>query len=148
IWLSYALIVPDATPEQFTPEMMAELRGHFRRCGRQLRFEVLEPLWPWAGPLLESHGVQLQGRMPLMICRPGQVRPMPAPSSPESAGIELRSATPADSDELIREYLMVAKESFGDCELRVSEREVAEQREHLASGRYTCAYVWWGEGIA
>jgi len=140
IWLSYALILPGAREEDVTPATLAALREHFRQRGRILRFEILDPLRPWLGSRLEALGVQLQGRMPLMICFPEQLQIAPCPD-----GFTLAWLHPDDPDELLAEYIRTGRICFGGPGGDVAPREIAEQREHLAARRYRCMYAR-GEG--
>jgi ribosomal protein S18 acetylase RimI-like enzyme len=148
IWLSYALLIPGSNEADVTADVIEALRSHFLDKRRTLRFEILEPLWPWAGQKLKALDLKLQGRMPLTICLPGQIRPMPLPSGSDDECVALRTLSADDADQVLREHLLAARESFGESNPIVSDQEITEQRGNLTAGRYTCAYLSWSDRIA
>lgn len=141
VWVSYALPKPEATEEQFDPRQVADLRALFASGGRVLRFEFFEPLHPWLAGRLERCGLKLQGAMPLMVCGPGDVRPV------ESAGIEVRPLGPDDPDVLISQFLGTAKLCFGEPPA-ATPQEVKATRQNLRTGAYRSPYATAGERMA
>jgi len=133
IWMSYA--VPLSAHRQDVVDwaaVVAELRAWFKSHDRQLRFEILEPLWPELAPELVRQGVKLQGRMPLMLCGPGDLRVRAVPVS-----VSIEPVTAESSDDAIRELLTTARRGFADAP-DPTDQDVTEQRAALAAGRYRC----------
>jgi len=130
VWLNH--VVPAVAPADraFTVEHFDGLRRLYREHGRILRFEFLEALWPTLGPALESWGMELQGRMPFMLCGPGDLKSVQAP------GVEVQALSERDGDDLLAEFTATAKRSFDVEGGRVEPHEIVEFREALASGRF------------
>lgn len=128
VWVNYALPLRPLAPGEVTPELLGQLREEFRRHGRRLRFEFFEALHPGLAADLERGGLQLQLRIPLMLCAPGAVRERPA------VGVELVRLRGDEPDELLREFLHVARQSFGQPG-EPEPHEVPELRDHLGLGR-------------
>jgi ribosomal protein S18 acetylase RimI-like enzyme len=133
IWLNHVVPATGLTVRSFTVEHFEELRRLYREHGRVLRFEFLEALWPELGPALGRWGMDLQGRMPFMLCRRGELRAVSAP------GVEVRWLSAEDDDAALSEFAMTGKRSFGDQAAAVEPQEVAELRAKLAGERYRCA---------
>jgi predicted GNAT family acetyltransferase len=135
VWLSAVVMDSRADVRALAPTMIDELRSLFREHQRILRFEIFEPLWPGVAGMLESCGVAVQGRMPLMVCAPGDLRPFAA------AGVEIRPVTASATDQEIEEFLATARRCFGEAR-PVGPADVAEARGNLSIGRYRWAAAW------
>ena len=85
IWRNYA--VPDAGAEPSDGDVLA-LIEYFRRHGRVPRLEYVPAAAPGVEPALLRAGFQVEGRPPLMACRPGELR-----AGTTVDGISLISAT-------------------------------------------------------
>lgn len=75
-FLSYAIPLEGAAPTQ------AEVRaliGTFRRRGRLPRLEYFPALAPEVEARLDAAGFAVERRVPLMVCAPQQLRPVPVP---------------------------------------------------------------------
>jgi GNAT superfamily N-acetyltransferase len=118
------------------------LREFFKRHGRRLRFEILEPLWPELGDELLACGVQLQGRMPLMLCGPQDLRSPPMPGGLSIHDLEASTANP-----VLAEALAVARRAFGEERHEPTPQELTEHREALAADRYRTAVARLGGAI-
>lgn len=134
IWLSYALPLSAERREPVTAETIAALRALFAGRSRMLRFEFFEPLWPDLGRELEALGLELQGKMPLMLCGPEDLRPFAA------EGVVIRPLTEADDDATIEAFHRAALASFGQAQ-EIGPAAIAEQRESLRKGVICSAYA-------
>lgn len=132
LWLNHVVPAGGLTDRSFCVEHFEELRRVYQARGRVLRFEFLEGLWPGLGPALEQWGMELQGRMPFMICRRGELKVVAAP------GVEVQWLTAGDDDALLAEFARTGKRSFGDDAAVIEPHEVAELRAKLAGERYRC----------
>ncbi|HSI36664.1 MAG: GNAT family N-acetyltransferase [Phycisphaerae bacterium] len=133
VWLSSALPLSAHRDEPFDwPRVVTELRAWFRSHNRRMRFEILEPLWPELAPLLTGQGVELQGRMPLMLCAPADLRAAPIPT-----GVTIEPVTADSPFEQIRDLVQTANRSFNDGP-ETTDRHVHEHRAALARGQYRC----------
>lgn len=132
IWLNHVVPAAELSERSFTVEQFEELRRHYQQRGRRLRFEFLEDLWPELGPALEQWGMELQGRMPFMICARGALRMIVAPA------IELCPVAAADTDATLAEFLRTGKRSFGDDATQIDANEINELRRGLTESRYRC----------
>jgi GNAT superfamily N-acetyltransferase len=136
IWLSCALAFSRERGQGDPAACVEELRAFFKEHHRRLRFEILEPLWPELAPALMSRGVELQGRMPLMLCWPGQLRKIALP-----AGMVLHRLNADSSDELIDRYAQTGLRAFGERVLEQTPQQIAELRRNYQTGRYRSVYV-------
>ena len=133
VWLSTALPLSARRDESFDwPKVVPELRAWFKRHDRRLRFEILEPLWPELAPHLIEQGVELQGRMPLMLCAPAGLRAAPSPP-----GVTIEPVTADSPFEQIRDLVQTANRSFNDGP-ETTDRHVHEHWDALARGQYRC----------
>ena len=131
IWLSYAVPLSEHRGRADVAAAVPRLREWFRRHDRRLRFEILEPLWPELADELLTCGVEMQGRMPLMLCGPHDLR---APAPP--AGITIDPIGGSSPDEVLREAMTVARRAFGEARHDPTPQELAEHRDALAADRY------------
>ena len=137
IWLSYAIPLSDERATGDVEGAVPRLREWFAARKRRLRMEIIEPLWPELAPRMIACGVALQGRMPIMLCAPADLKPPPAP-----AGVTI-----ADVDQSVRhadllEIIAVARRSFGEDD--PTPADVKRNRQDLAAGRYRTAVAWMG----
>jgi len=142
IWLNHVVPAAPLAERSFMVEHFEELRRLYRQHGRILRFEFLEALWPGLGPALERWGMELQGRMPFMMCRRGELQAANAP------GVEVRWVSASDDDALLAEFALTGKRNFGDTTSQVEPHEVPELRAKLAGDRFRCAAGWIGGRMA
>jgi ribosomal protein S18 acetylase RimI-like enzyme len=75
-YLSYAIPLDGAAP---TDADVRALVGVFRRRGRVPRLEYFPVLAPEVAPRLDAAGFTVERRIPLMVCTPPDLRPIPAP---------------------------------------------------------------------
>jgi ribosomal protein S18 acetylase RimI-like enzyme len=90
-FLSYAIPLEGAAPTQ------AEVRaliGTFRRRGRLPRLEYFPALAPEVEARLDAAGFTIERRIPLMVCTPEELRPVPVPD-----GVAVR--LPAGDDQYL-----------------------------------------------
>ena len=75
------LVMPTAAPTNGAAVVDAvdELRRRYAERGRTPRFVFKEPLFPALAAMLESAGLSLSEREPLMVCGPGDLRPSSRP---------------------------------------------------------------------
>jgi len=133
VWLSYAVPLSGHRGRADVAAAVPRLREFFKRHDRRLRFEILEPLWPELADQLLGCGLRLQGRMPLMLCAPADLRPPAPPAVPDGLTIEdLDASTP---DPVLAEALAVARRAFGEDRPEPTPRELAEHRDALAADR-------------
>jgi GNAT superfamily N-acetyltransferase len=137
IWLSYAVPLSAHRGRADVAAAVPPLRAWFKRHNRRLRFEILEPLWPELAGQLLACGVELQGRMPLMLCAPDDLRPVDAPT-----GVSITPLEASVDDDVLRESMAVARRAFGEGRCDPSPQEVAEHRDAQAKGRYRTAAAW------
>jgi hypothetical protein len=95
IWLNFATTIAPTEPlaEDAIVLALQRLHAEFRRRGLRLRFEILEPLHPTIGPILDRYGLALQGRMPTMICTPEDLQAQAGSRSAslgKETGVQLR----------------------------------------------------------
>lgn len=91
LFLNYALPDDGAEPR---PGDVAGLIAAYERRDRTPRLEYIAQLAPAVEAALLAAGFVAEGRLPLMICAPGEERPLPTPE-----GIEL--IAPVADDELL-----------------------------------------------
>ena len=138
IWLSYAVPLSAERGRADVAAAVPRLREFFERHGRRLRFEILEPLWPELADELLACGVQLQGRMPLMLCGSQDLR---SPAMPGGLLIQDLDASTAEPE--LTAALAVARRAFGEERHQPTPQELAEHREALAGDRYRTAVARW-----
>ncbi|HZU12976.1 MAG TPA: GNAT family N-acetyltransferase [Chloroflexota bacterium] len=91
-WLNEAVpLEPLGSPEE-TVAWLRRLRREFETRGRMPYVEFNEPLWPDLPAALTSAGFVEDQREPIMLCTPGDVRPVAAP------GVAVRFLQPGDPD--------------------------------------------------
>lgn len=133
IWFNYAIPLPSVISRTVSPDHVVRLRELFRQHRRVLRFEFFESLWPDLAGVLETAGLKLQVRVPLMLCDPRRLQPVMAPD------IQVVSLDNNTSDETLAGFIQTAKQTFGEENSQPSPEEIAEQREQVCTGRYRCA---------
>jgi ribosomal protein S18 acetylase RimI-like enzyme len=141
IWLNYALPLPELAHDADITGDIADLRQWFRERGRVLRFEIFQPLWPRLGPALERAGLRLQGAMPLMLCAPGDLRPIAAP------GVTVRRLDDTATDDTLRQVMATGQAAF-DQPSDVRDADLAELRDNLRRGVYRSGYAEFGGSVA
>lgn len=134
IWLSYAIPLSAQRDGADVAAAVPELRKWFAARNRRLRLEILEPLWPELAPQLMACGLNLQGRMPIMFCAPGQLKPVPAPP-----GVTLSSVSPSADDAELAAFITLGLRAFAMEPRQPGPQEIAENRDNLARGRYRSA---------
>lgn len=102
-YLNYALPDDGATP---SPDDVDALIAAYRHRGRRPRLEYLPGIAPALEPALLDRGFSVEGRLPLMVCRPGSGGDLPVPP-----GMEL--IVPA-TDEDLAAMLTVQHEAYDD----------------------------------
>ncbi len=120
-FLNYAIPDDGAAP---SPGDVAALIDAYRRRGLAPRLEYLPGLAPLVEAALLAGGFSIEGRLPLMVCPPGQLRDAPVP-----AGIEV--IAPRSDAELLA-LLTAQNEAYGEGP--PSPAALAEQRASLAAG--------------
>jgi ribosomal protein S18 acetylase RimI-like enzyme len=108
IWLNYAVPLEPLGDPEAARAALDDLKTHFRTRGRRPRFEFNAALWPDLPALLESAGLGLQARQPMMICTPTDLRPPAAPG----VAVRLLSDSSPDADFLA--LSRIQREAFGD----------------------------------
>jgi GNAT superfamily N-acetyltransferase len=137
IWLSYAIPLSDERAAGDVEGAVPRLREWFAARKRRLRMEILEPLWPELAARLIACGVALQGRMPIMLCAPADLKPAPIP-----AAVTIVDVDPSVRHADLLEIIAIARRSFGEDEPTFA--DVARNRESLAAGRHRSAVAWLG----
>lgn len=95
--LNWVTLIEREPAEAETLAALGRLQGLFKRRGLSLEVEFNEAVHPQAGIWLESAGMKLAERNPLMACRPDAFRPSISPDvkitrlSPESSRRELEA---------------------------------------------------------
>jgi predicted GNAT family acetyltransferase len=117
------------------PRIVARLRELFRQRRRVLRFEFLEPIHRGLGKVLEECGLKLEHDAPLMLCARGELVDF------VNDDVEVLPLDAQVSDDTLRRLLLVGQRGFGYGDGKVAPAEIAEQRGHLAAGRYRSAYA-------
>ena len=120
-FLNYAIPDDGAAP---SPDDVAALIDAYRRHDRVPRLEYLPGLAPSVEAALLAGGFSVEGRLPLMVCPPDQLRDLPSP-----AGIEL--IAPRSDAELLA-LLTAQNEAYGEGPPGPAELE--DQRASLAAG--------------
>jgi ribosomal protein S18 acetylase RimI-like enzyme len=129
IWLSHAYVIPEEPmPEDLAP-VIERLRSFYRQHNRRMRFELLAPLHPELGAKLEALGVTLQARMPLMLCTPGDLRPVQTP------GLSIEWMTPSTSDDSVRDAVRLKTEAFGESLAGSEDDSIQIERRYINAGR-------------
>ncbi len=90
-FLSYAIPLDGAAP---TDQDVQALIGTFRRRGRLPRLEYFPALAPEVASRLDAAGFTIERRIPLMVCTPQDLRPVPVPD-----GVAVR--LPAGDDQYL-----------------------------------------------
>ncbi len=121
-YLSYAVPDEGADPE---PDDVAALIGAFVQRDRTPRLEYLPELAPAVEPVLLAAGFVVEGRLPMMVCRPGDAVTQPTPE-----GIEL--LVPG-SDAELTDVVRVQHEAFGE-DPTVTGADLARFRRSLDRG--------------
>jgi len=129
MWLSYVLPRPQRRGEPVTPEMIAGLSALFRSRQRVLRFEYFERLFPDLGVRLESAGLVVQSKAPLMLCWPQGFAPFAA------ADVEISRLEADASDQLIADYITTAMTGFG-MSVAPTENDISDRRRQIAEGTF------------
>lgn len=107
IWLNYA--VPVAPPDEpGAAAALAALADHFAARSRRLRFEFHAAPWPGLPATLEAAGLSLQARHPLMVCAPGDLRPLSAP------GVTAQRLSADAPDEELDAFVRIQAAGFGE----------------------------------
>jgi ribosomal protein S18 acetylase RimI-like enzyme len=133
VWFNFAMPVSKRADELCADDI-GRLRSLFQLAGRRLRFEYFEALWPGLAAMLEEQGLTFEGRMPLMLCAPEDLRPVYA------QGVEVCELAADAEDALIAEFLATGKRGFGLEAVEIEPQEIVEQRQHLETGVYRCAF--------
>jgi ribosomal protein S18 acetylase RimI-like enzyme len=120
-FLNYAIPDDDATPSSAD---VTSLIAAYERRSRIPRLEYVAQLAPAVEEALAAAGFAVEGRLPLMICRPGAEQALPVPM-----GIEL--VVPATDDELLA-TVAVQNEAYGDA--APGPDVVARLRASMAAG--------------
>lgn len=120
-FLNYAIPDDGAAP---SPGDVAALIEAYRRRGLAPRLEYLPGLAPLVEAALLAGGFSVEGRLPLMVCPPGQLRDLSIP-----AGIEL--IAPRSDAELLA-LLTAQNEAYGEG--LPDPAQLEEQRASLAAG--------------
>jgi GNAT superfamily N-acetyltransferase len=105
VWRNYAVPDDGATP---TPTEVAALVAAFRERDRTPRLEYVPAAAPDVEPALLAAGFVVEGRPPLMACRPGDLAATPAP---DGIATELLG-----TDEDLLELAAVQNAAYGDPE--------------------------------
>ncbi len=136
VWYNYAVPnAPTANDLACVSDAVGRLRQLFGERNRTLRFEFFEALWPLLGPALETCGLKLQGKRPLMLCAPSDLQRVTA------SGFSVNSLDEGADEETLTEFVIAAKVGFAMDSPEVQPKEIVEQRRHLRSGRLRCAFA-------
>lgn len=100
-YLNYAIPDDGATPSESD---VTALVAAYRRRERKPRLEYIASLAPEVEPALVATGFEVEGRLPLMVYRGSEERPLPE-------GVELVEATSADE---LRGVAAVQWEAYGE----------------------------------
>lgn len=122
VWRNYAVPDDGATP---SAAEVAALVAAFQARHRTPRLEYVPAAAPVVEPALLAAGFVVEGRPPLMACRPGD---LPGPSSPAGITTELLG-----TDEDLRELASVQNAAYGDPE-PAGPHDVARLRRLLDGG--------------
>lgn len=104
-FLNYAIPDDGATP---SPADVMALIEAYRQHGRIARLEYIAQLAPAVENALLAARFTIEGRLPLMTCRPGEELPLPEPS-------DFELVLPGSGDELYR-MLAAQNEAYGGGE--------------------------------
>jgi ribosomal protein S18 acetylase RimI-like enzyme len=127
IWLNYAVpVAPVDGPD--AAETIAALTDHFAARGRRLRFEFHAAPWPSLPGLLESAGLSLQARHPLMVCAPGDLRPLSAP------GVTVQRLAGDAPDADLDAFTRIQAAGFGEGVGEIRAERRARMRESIGAG--------------
>jgi ribosomal protein S18 acetylase RimI-like enzyme len=107
IWLNYAVPVGPLGDLGEARDALEGLKAHFRSRGRRPRFEFNAAPWPCLPDLLQSAGLALHDRQPMMVCTPAELR---RPAAPGVAVLLLGAESP-DADLLALWHIQA--EAFG-----------------------------------
>ncbi|NTV63327.1 MAG: hypothetical protein HGA65_07290, partial [Oscillochloris sp.] len=129
IWLNYAVPVEELNDSSVALAALADLKAHFRARNRRPRFEFNAAPWPDLQTLLETVGLTLQDRQPLMACEPGDVRPCPVP------GVVVHMLSPGSPDKDFVTLSKIQAAAFGEAESQPSAEYLHELRTELESGQ-------------
>src|SRR6266511_1954076 len=102
-WLNYAVPVPGASP---TPAEAAALVAAFEQRGLLPRLEYLPATAPDVEPALSAAGFTAEGRPPVLVCAPADLR---HPSGPDGIGYEL-----ATDRDVLHQVLVLQHEAYGE----------------------------------
>jgi GNAT superfamily N-acetyltransferase len=121
-YLNYALPDDGATP---SPDHIDTLVAAYRQRHRTPRLEYLPGVAPAVEAALLARGFVVQARLPVMVCVPGGLRPVPAP-----AGIEL---VPPRSDAALLAAATMQHQAFDDP-APVTGADLASLRDTIRAG--------------
>ena len=134
-WLNYAVPVAALGTKAEIAEVLVELREVFAERDRTLRFEFTQSLWPMLPEALEEAGLQLEVRHPMMLCTPDDFQPY------QISPAQVRLLTAADDTNTLSTYLWVRNQGFDQdfADAPPTDKEIAELREQIQTGRMRCA---------
>jgi GNAT superfamily N-acetyltransferase len=134
VWQSYAIPL---SAERGHPDIrgaVAALREWVAAHKRIFRLEILEPLWPELAPQLQSCGVQLKARMPIMLCARSELNTVTTPQ-----GLVISDLTASAGDAELAQHSRIGWRCFELNDHEPSPQEIAEKRADLLANRYRCA---------
>ncbi|NNJ13503.1 GNAT family N-acetyltransferase [Chloroflexales bacterium ZM16-3] len=128
IWLNYAVPVEPVDDLPAAMAALEQLKAHFRSRGRRPRFEFNAAPWPELPALLESAGLTLQERQPMMVCRLADLR------HPAIPGVTARLLDAGSPDADFLAIWHIQAESFGEFGSAPDAGRLLRQRARLRAG--------------
>jgi predicted GNAT family acetyltransferase len=92
---SWVTLIDGSATEAETLKALTKLRSTFKKHKVALEIEYNEAVFPKVGSWLESAGLKLQARNPLLSCRPEQFKPFSTPDEVHLTQLSA-AATPAE----------------------------------------------------
>lgn len=106
-WMSFAMPVSMPESPDQAQTAIGELRRVFRDYDRKLRFELFDILWPDLPDMLIEAGFKVEGKEPIMVCRPADYIDIP------STDLQLEFFDSGATLERVTDFVVAQRRAYG-----------------------------------